>query len=154
MGSTRDAHVGAGRMPHATWFRFEWMSFSGRMRLTGAEEILPPGVGFFGALVSERERARVRAELEAAAQQGRRVSLTCQLVGRDGPRSYLLEGEVVRGERTLAPRLAGILVEQAGDGLDGVMRLLAGTLGEQGAEGEREPPPPALGAAPAQEADA
>ncbi len=132
MGNTRDAvNVGAGRMPSASWFWFEWMSFSGRMRLTGAEEILPPGVGFFAALVSDAERRRVRGALEAAAAEGTKVSLTCRLLSRGGPRTYLLEGEVVRGDRALAPRLADTLVESAGpDPLEAVIRGLAGARGE------------------------
>jgi len=156
MENTRDAvHVGAGRMPQVNWFWFEWMSFSGRMRLTGAEEILPPGMGFFGALVSDAERARVRAALEAAAQQGEQLTLTCRLAGRSGPRTYLLEGDVVQGDRALAPRLAGTLVEvAASDPLEGVMRVLAGTLGERGDEEDGGPPPPPPGERVGPEADA
>ncbi len=156
MENTRDAvHVGAGRRAQANWFWFEWMSFSGRMRLTGAEEILPPGVGFIEALRSPAERARVRAALEAAAHQGTGVSLTCRLAGRRGPRTYLLEGEVVRGERALAPRLSGTLVEvAAADPLESVMRGLAGTLGEGSAEEDGGPPPPRPGARVGPEADA
>lgn len=156
MENTRDAvHVGAGRMPQVNWFWFEWMSFSGRMRLTGAEEILPPGVGFFGALSCDAERLRVRAALETAAQRGTKVSLTCQLVGRTGPRPYLLEGEVVRGDRALAPRLAGTLVEVArADPLEGAMCVLAGMLGERDAEEDGGPPPSPRGLRVGPEADA
>jgi hypothetical protein len=156
MGNARDAvQVGAGRMPQASWFWFEWMSFSGRMRLTGAEEILPPGMGFFGALPCDAERTRVRAALEAAAQRGTKVSLTCQLVGRTGPRTFLLEGEVVRGERALAPRLVGTLVEvSAADPLEGVMRVLAGMLGERGPEEDGRPPSSPRGVRMVPEADA
>jgi hypothetical protein len=51
------ADVGAGRMSTAISFGFEWMSFSGLMRLGGAEEVLPAGKTFFGALLSDGDRA-------------------------------------------------------------------------------------------------
>jgi hypothetical protein len=130
MTSEHEAVVG-GRMAAAIRFHFEWMSFSGRMRLDGAEELLPPGTTFFGALASDAERARVRAALEEAAREGGQVSLSCRLAARGGPRSYLLTGAAVRGERTLAPRVEGVLVEQPEpDPLEGVVRRLAGTLDE------------------------
>lgn len=141
-------NVGPGRMagpesPGAA-IQFEWMSFSGRMRLTGADGVLCPGAAFFGALVGDAERARVRSALEAAAETGAPVSLACRLATRSGARTFLLKGEVVRGEGALAPRVRGVLLEEGSPSeleLDGLVRMLAGTLGDEaeGAAPSRSP---------------
>ena len=143
MGREHEARdVGAGRMKaHAvhgqpTPVGFEWMSFSGLMRLTGAAELLPPGATFWSALESV-DRGRVREGLEQAVRSRRALSLTCGLATQRGVRSFQLEGEVI-SERVLAPRVIGVLVElrpDAGEGapanaLDALVAKLAGTLGK------------------------
>jgi hypothetical protein len=144
--------VGSGRRPalpanDASTLAFEWMSFSGLLRLSGADDLLWPGATFWGALASA-DRSRVRDALDAAARARSPLSLTCRLDTRSGVRSYLLEGEVVAGEQALAPRVMGVLVEIPADAgaeaaeeraLDGLVARLAGALGEP-VEPERRAP--------------
>jgi hypothetical protein len=116
MGRERDASmVGSGRtraLPGqgTHTIGFEWMSFSGRIRLSGADELLAPTASFWEALLAD-DREHVRAGLQAAAQAGVPLELTCRLVTRSGARAYLLKGEVVAGAPALAPRVMGVLIE-------------------------------------------
>lgn len=89
---------------------FEWMSFSGRIRLSGADAVLPPSTSFWEALPAG-DRERVRQGLAQAAHTGDPLELTCRLDTWSGARPYLLKGDVVAGEPAMAPRVMGVLVE-------------------------------------------
>lgn len=89
---------------------FEWMSFSGRVRLSGADAVLPPSTSFWEALPAG-DRERIRQGLAQAAHTGDPLELTCRLDTWRGARPYLLKGDVVAGEPAMAPRVMGVLVE-------------------------------------------
>jgi hypothetical protein len=157
MGRKRDASmVGPGRtralpVQGTHTIGFEWMSFSGRMRLSGADDVLAPAACFWEAIAPD-DREQVRTGLQGAAQAGVSLELTCRLITLRGTRPYLLKGEVVAGAPALAPRVMGVLIEldpgaarppvaaQAGeaDGIEVFSALLEGLAGMLGDE-------PALG---------
>lgn len=133
------APLGPTEVP-AVAMGFEWRSFSGLVKLTGADGLLPAGATFWSALVPE-DHGPLRDALARALDSPAPVKLPVRLQTSGGIRPFILHGKVVRTEPEASPRVSGVLLSSgcapwphgtsavrlacaAGDALDGAGRIL------------------------------